>query len=98
MSAPRVAVVGAGLAGLTAALDLALGGARVVVFERESRAGGKMREIDVGGARIDAGPTVFTLRSVFEELFRAAGANLEDSVPMSRAEILARHAWNERDR
>jgi 1-hydroxycarotenoid 3,4-desaturase len=98
MSAPRVAVVGAGLAGLTAALDLALGGARVVVFEREGCAGGKMREIDVGGARIDAGPTVFTLRPVFEELFRAAGANLDDSVPMTRAEILARHAWNERDR
>ena len=31
MATPRVAVIGAGLAGLTAALDLALAGARVVV-------------------------------------------------------------------
>lgn len=98
MSVPRVAVVGAGLAGLTAALDLALGGARVVVLERETSAGGKMRQIQIGGARIDAGPTVFTLRPVFEELFRAAGTSLDDCVPMTRAEILARHAWNERDR
>ncbi len=98
MSAPRVAIVGAGLAGLSAALDLAVGGARVVVLERGTSAGGKLRQIEVGGARIDAGPTVFTLRPVFEELFRAAGARLDDCVPMTRAEILARHAWNERDR
>ena len=98
MSAPRVAIVGAGLAGLAAALDLAVGGARVVVFEREAQAGGKMRQIDVGGAQIDAGPTVFTLRQVFEELFSAAGASLEELVPMTRADIIARHAWNERDR
>ena len=98
MPAPRVAIVGAGLAGLTAAIDLAIGGARVVVLEREAVAGGKMRQIAIGGMQIDAGPTVFTLRSVFEELFSAAGAHLEDWVPMERAEILARHAWNERDR
>jgi 1-hydroxycarotenoid 3,4-desaturase len=98
MPAPRVAVVGAGLAGLTASIDLALGGARVVVLEREAAAGGKMRQAAIGGAQIDAGPTVFTLRPVFEELFSAAGADLAACVPMARAEILARHAWNERDR
>jgi 1-hydroxycarotenoid 3,4-desaturase len=98
MPAPRVAIVGAGLAGLTAAIDLALGGARVVVLEREAVAGGKMRQTEIAGMQIDAGPTVFTLRQVFDELFRAAGANLEEWVPMERAEILARHAWNERDR
>jgi 1-hydroxycarotenoid 3,4-desaturase len=98
LPAPRVAVIGAGIAGLSAAIDLALEGARVVVLEREADAGGKMRELDVAGTRIDAGPTVLTLRPVFAELFAAAGADLDKYVPMARAEILARHAWNERDR
>lgn len=98
MHSPRVAVVGAGLAGLAAAIDLAVGGARVVVLERGASAGGKMRQTEIGSALIDSGPTVFTLRSVFEELFGAAGASLDDRVPMTRAEVLARHAWNERDR
>lgn len=98
MPSPRVAIVGAGLAGLTAAIDLARSGARVVVLERAAAAGGKMRRIEVGGMQIDAGPTVFTLRPVFEELFSAAGAQLGDFVPMGRAEILARHAWSDSDR
>lgn len=98
MPATRVAVIGAGIAGLSAALDLALGGARVVVLERSTRVGGKLRQVEIDGARIDAGPTVLTLRSVFSELFADAGADFQHDVPMSRAEILARHAWSDKDR
>jgi len=49
-----VAVVGAGLAGLTAALRLALGGLRVRVFERYPRPGGLARVLDIGGEAIEA--------------------------------------------
>jgi 1-hydroxycarotenoid 3,4-desaturase len=95
MATPRIAIIGAGMAGLSAALDLVMGGARVTVIERARTVGGKMREIEVGAARIDGGPTVFTMRAVFEELFAAAGARLEEYVPLERAEIIARHAWSE---
>ncbi|HKL63723.1 MAG TPA: FAD-dependent oxidoreductase, partial [Woeseiaceae bacterium] len=75
---PRVVVIGAGMGGLAAALELASAGAAVTVLERHGVPGGKMREVRVGGTGIDSGPTVFTMRRVFDELFAAAGQRLDD--------------------
>lgn len=94
MRSPRVIVIGAGMAGLSAAVMLAVRGLEVTVLERMAQAGGKMRQQHVGGRTIDAGPTVLTMRDVFEELFDLAGASLQDRVPMDRASVLARHAWD----
>ncbi len=95
MRAPRVVVVGAGIGGLAAAVDLARQGAVVTVCEQASAPGGKMREVSVAGAPIAAGPTVFTMRWIFEELFADAGASLGDALDLVPAEILARHAWRQ---
>ena len=89
----RVIVVGAGMGGLAAAVDLARSDYRVTVLERAAGPGGKLREVSVDGAGIDAGPTVFTMRAVFESLFADAGARLEDHLSLRPAELLARHAW-----
>ncbi len=93
MADPRVIVVGAGMGGLAAAADLARRGAQVTVLERASAPGGKMRRVEVGATAMDGGPTVFTMKWVFDGLFRDAGWRLEDHVQLARAEILARHAW-----
>src|SRR5581483_8022259 len=57
MSPPRIHVVGAGLAGLTAALRLGDAGARVVVHEAAGQAGGRCRSYHDGalGMKIDNG-------------------------------------------
>lgn len=89
----RVVIVGAGIGGLVCAALLAAHGLDVTVVEKESEPGGKMRRVAIDGAAIDAGPTVFTLRDVFESVFAAAGASLDDHVVMRRADTLARHAW-----
>ena len=89
----RVIIVGAGMGGLAAAVELAAQGFETLVLERALTPGGKMRELDVGGARIDAGPTVFTMRWVFDELFDAAGADFGARVGLQRVERLARHGW-----
>jgi 1-hydroxycarotenoid 3,4-desaturase len=94
----RVIIVGAGVGGLASAITLAAQGLEVEVFERAPTPGGKLREVAVGDARIDAGPTVFTMRWVFEELFAAAGTSLAAELPLQPAEVLARHAWSEQER
>ncbi len=92
-SAPQVAVIGAGVAGLVTALQLANRGLGVTLFERAATAGGKLRQVAVDGARIDAGPTVFTLREIFEEIFESAGTTLASHLRLQPLGILARHAW-----
>ena len=72
-------VVGGGVGGLAAAIHLARGGARVRLYERASHVGGKLRELSVGGRSFPAGPSVFTMRYVFEELFGGA-AQLEEAL------------------
>lgn len=86
-------VIGAGMGGLSAAIDLAQSGARVSLFEATSAPGGKMRVVSVNGAAVDSGPTVFTMGWVFEQLFAEAGADFWARVPCARAKVLARHHW-----
>ncbi len=91
----RVIVVGAGIGGLAAAADLARAGLEVIVCERAAAPGGKMRQVMTGGSAVDAGPTVFTMRWIFDGLFNDAGAQIEDHLGLVPAETLARHAWRQ---
>ncbi|MFP4077326.1 MAG: 1-hydroxycarotenoid 3,4-desaturase CrtD [Halochromatium sp.] len=98
MTTERVAIVGAGIGGLTSAIELAARGLEVTVLERAHGPGGKMREVRVGGVPIDAGPTVLTMRWVFEAICAAAGSSLAAEVDLEQAEVLARHAWSANQR
>jgi 1-hydroxycarotenoid 3,4-desaturase len=98
LQAERIAIVGAGIGGLSAALDLVSRGMDVTVFERSSAPGGKLRPHLFGDLAVDCGPTVFTLRHVFEELFADANARLADHITLRPLTILARHAWSDTER
>jgi len=89
----RVVVVGAGIGGLVSALLLARQGLQVTLVEAAAGPGGKMRRQHVGGAAIDAGPTVFTMRWVFDRILHAAGFSAADLPPLTPLDVLARHAW-----
>lgn len=93
VGADRVVVIGAGLGGLVAALELAHHGCAVTVLEAAPVPGGKMREVATAAGPVDAGPTVFTLRGVFDALFDSIGESLDAHLPLTRLDVLARHAW-----
>ena len=97
-SAHRVVVIGAGIAGLVAALQLARRGLQVTLVEAAETPGGKMRQPLVDGAAIDSGPTVFTMRWVFEQIYASAGASLADELELTPLPVLARHAWGPGER
>lgn len=94
----HVVIVGAGIGGLSAAVLLAARGLAVTVLERGPSVGGKMRQVDVGGKLLDAGPTVLTMRDVFEEIFADAGDSLTSHLNLQPVDILARHAWSDHER
>ncbi|WP_439814949.1 1-hydroxycarotenoid 3,4-desaturase CrtD [Zavarzinia sp. CC-PAN008] len=87
-------IAGAGIGGLACAIHLAARGERVTLVEAAPQVGGKLRTIRVDGQAIDAGPTVFTMRGVFQALFDQAGADFDRAVPTTPLDILARHAWS----
>jgi 1-hydroxycarotenoid 3,4-desaturase len=95
MRTPRVIVIGGGAGGLAAAVDLVRQGVAVTVLEKAAAVGGKIR---VDGAGIDSGPTVLTMRWVFDALFTDAGAALDDHLTLRLSEVLARHAWSATER
>ncbi|MGA5421122.1 phytoene desaturase [Streptomyces lavendulocolor] len=78
----HVVVVGAGLAGLSAALHLLGAGRRVTVVERFAVPGGRAGLETRGGYRMDTGPTVLTMPDLLEEAFAAVGSRMADRLDL----------------
>lgn len=93
MANPKAIVVGAGIGGLAAATDLARSGFDVQVLDQAPGPGGKLIPVCIKERLLDAGPTVFTMKWVFEALFDEAGASFDDDLPNRPLDLLARHAW-----
>ncbi len=93
MASERVIVVGAGIGGLAAAMRLAHAGAAVTVLEAAAKPGGKIRTRASAAGPVDTGPTVLTLRPVFEALFDDVGLRLEEHVTLEAEPVVARHFW-----
>src|SRR6478735_4003613 len=86
-----VVVIGAGLAGLSAACHLRGAGHEVLVVEAGQTPGGRAGSLTIGGYRFDTGPTVLTMPELAERCFAAVGTTMDRHVgllpvdPMYRA-------------
>lgn len=92
MDKPTV-VIGAGIGGLSAAIHLAVAGRRVVILEKNPQVGGKMGLYESYGFRWDTGPSVITMRHVFDALFARAGKRFTDYVELIPLEPLTRYFY-----
>lgn len=88
---PEALVLGAGFAGLSAAVHLASAGLRVTLVEQDPAPGGKAGERRRNGFRFDTGPSLFTLPRVLDEVFAAAGR--PNPVPLRALDLLCRYRF-----
>ncbi len=91
--APSAVIIGAGVGGLACAIRLRAAGWDVTVLEKNTQVGGKMYEYTWDAYRWDTGPSVITMRHVFEELFSAAGRRMEDYLTLEPLEPLTRYFY-----
>ncbi len=89
------AIIGAGIAGIASAIRLVNKGYVVHVFEANSYPGGKLSSFDINGYRFDAGPSLFTLPHLVEELFQISGKNPPEYFDYIRLEEACRYFWDD---
>jgi len=80
-------VIGSGIAGMAAAIRLAVQGIIVTVYEQNTTAGGKLSVFEEEGFRFDAGPSLFTQPENIEELFRLAGEPIEQYFTYKKCDV-----------
>lgn len=80
----KVAVIGSGFAGLSAASHLAREGYAVTVFEKNESPGGRARKFEAQGFTFDMGPSWYWMPDVFERYFAAFGKKPSDYYTLER--------------
>ena len=88
-------VIGAGIAGMAAAIRLKAKGYDVTVFESNSYPGGKLTEIRKNGYRFDAGPSLFTMPHLVEELFDLSDMKANDYFEYQKLDTICQYFYED---
>ncbi|HMO41366.1 MAG TPA: phytoene desaturase family protein [Saprospiraceae bacterium] len=89
----KIGIIGAGVAGLAAAVRMACRGYEVEVFEANAYPGGKLSEIRLDGYRFDAGPSLFTMPQYVDELFAMAGVDPALHFHYEQLPVVCEYFW-----
>ncbi len=91
----KAIVIGSGIAGIASALRLKKKGYAVKVFEANSYPGGKLHAFELGQYRFDAGPSLFTMPWLVDELFELFGLNPRDFFEYKTKEVVCNYFWED---
>jgi phytoene desaturase len=95
MPAKKALIIGAGIAGIAAAIRLVVKGYKVEVFEANAYPGGKLSELTHDGFRFDAGPSLLTMPQYIEELFTLAGKQTADYFTYQRLDTICNYFYED---
>jgi phytoene desaturase len=93
----KIAVIGAGFAGLSAACCLAKEGFEVTLFEKNDLAGGRARKFESSGYTFDMGPSWYWMPDVFERFFNRFGKKTSDFYKLERLDPSYRIFYSSHD-
>jgi len=85
--AEKIAIVGAGVGGLSAASRLASRGFRVEVYEKLPRCGGRNNIIEDRGFKFDTGPSFVLMPDFFAEVFSYCGEDIRDYLTLKQLDV-----------
>ena len=91
----KAVVIGSGIAGLASSLRLRAKGYDTHVFEANSYVGGKMTVVEKDGFRWDAGPSLFTMPHLVEELFELFGKRPGDHFQYIKKDNICNYYWED---
>ncbi|MEO6549355.1 MAG: 1-hydroxycarotenoid 3,4-desaturase CrtD [Ferruginibacter sp.] len=91
MHPQKAIIVGSGVAGIAAAIRLAVKGYAVTVYEKNTYPGGKLYAFEKDGFQFDAGPSLFTQPENIRHLFELAGEPMEDYFRFQPVDIVCKY-------
>ncbi|NBC24267.1 MAG: phytoene desaturase, partial [Bacteroidetes bacterium] len=77
-------IIGAGVAGMTAAATLAREGNQVSLFDKNAKPGGRASLMRVDGYTFDMGPSWYWMPQVFEDFFKSMGTSVSEEYDLVR--------------
>ena len=92
----KVAIIGSGIAGIATSIRLKAKGFDVTVYEKNSFPGGKLSSFKLGEFRFDAGPSLFTMPFLVDELFELIDLNPRDYFNYKKKKIHCKYFWDDK--
>lgn len=93
----KIIVIGAGVAGLSAAVRLQKLGYEVTLYEKDRQVGGKMNQIKTAGFTFDLGPTIVMMPEIYREAFEFCGKDPDDYIPMKKVDPMLKLYFNKEE-
>ena len=91
----KVIIIGSGIGGLSTAARLIAKGYDVSIFESSGYTGGKIHSFQMDNYRFDAGPSLFTLPNLVDELFYLLDENPRNYFNYKKKEVHCKYFWND---